>query len=83
MATPCHRPVLRQITQLVEKVTRLFLNFVIVSGEFPNQGDSVKKLYYYLIVTKNAKYTLRVANPRAADRPAGSWLPEACIIMTP
>jgi hypothetical protein len=26
-----------------------------------------------LIVTENAKYALRVANPRAANRPAGGW----------
>jgi hypothetical protein len=35
------------------------------------------------MITENTKYAFRVANPRAADRPAGSWLPEGCIITTP
>jgi len=30
-----------------------------------------------------AEYALRVANPRAADRSAGGWPPEGCIVMTP
>jgi hypothetical protein len=29
-------------------------------GEFHDQGDNVKKEYYYSIVTKTTKYTLRV-----------------------
>jgi hypothetical protein len=36
-------------------------------GEFHGQTNNVKKLYYYLIVTKNAKY---VADPQVADKPA-------------
>jgi hypothetical protein len=35
------------------------------------------------IVTENTKYGLRMANPRAADRPAGGWSPEGRVIMTP
>jgi hypothetical protein len=40
-------------------------------------------LYYQLIVIQNTKYTQRVPSTRAADRPAGGWPPEGCIIMTP
>jgi hypothetical protein len=36
-----------------------------------------------LIVTKNTKYALRVAKPRAADRPAWGWPPEERIILSP
>jgi hypothetical protein len=34
-------------------------------------------------VTRNTIYALRLANTRAADRPAGGWPPEGLIIMTP
>jgi hypothetical protein len=40
------------------------------------RGTIFKKEYY-------TKYALRVANPRAADRPAGGWPPEGRIVMTP
>jgi hypothetical protein len=35
-----------------------------------------------VIVIKNTKYGLRVAQAQAADRPAGGWPPEGRIIMT-
>jgi hypothetical protein len=35
------------------------------------------------MITKNTKDDLRMANPRVADRPAGGWLPEGRIVMTP
>jgi hypothetical protein len=34
------------------------------------------------MVSKNTKYILRVANPRAADRPVGGMPPEGRIVMT-
>jgi hypothetical protein len=34
------------------------------------------------VVTENTKYPLRVANPRAADRPTGCWPPKGHIVMT-
>jgi hypothetical protein len=54
-----------------------------MDGEFHDQGDNVKKEYYYLIITETTKYALRAANRRAADRPAKGWLPEGHIVMTP
>jgi hypothetical protein len=33
--------------------------------------------------TENIKYALRVANPRAPDKPARGWPPEVRIVMTP
>jgi hypothetical protein len=44
---------------------------------------AVSYQHYYIIVTENTKYALRVANPRAADRPACGWPPEGHIVMTP
>jgi hypothetical protein len=35
------------------------------------------------MVTKNTKYALRAANPRAADRPPGGWPSEGRMVMTP
>jgi hypothetical protein len=35
------------------------------------------------MVTAKTKYPLRVANPRAADTPAGVWPPSGHIVMTP
>jgi hypothetical protein len=32
---------------------------------------------------KNTKYALRAARPRVVDGPAGGWLPEGRIVMTP
>jgi hypothetical protein len=32
---------------------------------------------------KNTNYALRAARPRAANRPAGGWLPAGRIVMTP
>jgi hypothetical protein len=54
-----------------------------LQGECHGQADHIKKEHHTLIVTENTKYALRVANPRAADRPAGVWPPEERIIMTP
>jgi hypothetical protein len=43
--------------------------------------QTILKNNYQSIVTENTKYALKVANPQAADRPAGGWPPKARIIM--
>ena len=52
------------------------------SGECHGQADHVRKYYYYIMVTENTKYALRVADPWAADRTAGDWFPKGRIFMT-
>jgi hypothetical protein len=51
---------------------------VVPEGEPHGQADHVKKQHYYLILTENTKYDLRVANPWTAG-----WPPSGRIIMTP
>jgi hypothetical protein len=46
------------------------------------RGEEVEWINYRNVFV-NTKYALRVASPRAADRPAGGWPPAGRIIMTP
>jgi hypothetical protein len=56
----------------------------LTTGKFHDQWHNVKKMiYYYSTITETTNYAFRVANPRAANRPAGGWLPEGRIVMTP
>jgi hypothetical protein len=48
----------------------------------PQSGRPCYKITF-LIMTENTKYALRMADPPAADKPAGGWLPKGCIITTP
>jgi hypothetical protein len=56
-----------------------------LTTKFVIAGISLLKvsLLQGFIVTENTKYALRVANFRAADRPAGDWPPEGHIVVTP
>jgi hypothetical protein len=47
----------------------------LAKGKFHDQGDNVIEYYYSLIVIETTKYSLRVANPRPAYRPAYCYDP--------
>jgi hypothetical protein len=47
----------------------------VTSGQFRSGGKCGK--------SENTKFALRVANPRAADRPPGGWQRAGRIVMTP
>jgi hypothetical protein len=51
-------------------------------GKFHDQANDVEKWNYNLILTKSSKFTLRAADPRAANRPARGLLPAGRIIVT-
>jgi hypothetical protein len=53
---------------------------LLLWGEFRDRGDNVGG-YYWLMVTGTTKYGRGVANPWAADGPAGGWLPEGHIVV--
>jgi hypothetical protein len=72
--TPC---------RLVGTTTYLRQELLVAAALVNPVGDAAKGQVHHQVQVKNTQHALRVANPRAADRPAGGWPPEGRIIMTP
>jgi hypothetical protein len=70
--------------EIVKKCNNLILGWLSaehVMGSMTD-ADDAKFINLMEIAFAISKYALRVANPRAADRPAGGWPPEWRIVMT-